>query len=195
MKNKIIILLLGVLGISIYSQTPIISPFTNLYDITQGAYLKDSNGNLNKFVGTWIGTFNNKTLIIYMKKFEMSQNSYLNDSLQEITYYEDCVSGRYKLIDNNGQILKDYSNDVDTNYSIAGGGMTWGINGSQLNGGYGEPENSFTFCDIIIKVDNATNPNSMSIYLYNKEFLEFRPNAVNIEFALPLGQEIILYKQ
>jgi hypothetical protein len=68
----------------------------------EGTYYKDLNDELLPYIGTWKGTFDNKTFIITFTKYK-DYNSMGN-------YYKDRLIGKYKMLDNNGaQLYSTYS--------------------------------------------------------------------------------------
>ena len=64
MKNIITILLL-LITFSCKSQ---IYPLRTYTDVPDNSYLKDTNNELNDYIGTWKATWNNKTIFIYISK-------------------------------------------------------------------------------------------------------------------------------
>nr|WP_033959641.1 DUF6705 family protein [Psychroserpens jangbogonensis] len=64
MKRNIIFLSLIVTVFACKAQTPVVSLDTYYQDTVEGAYFKDLNNELNKFVGTWVYNDGNTTLVI-----------------------------------------------------------------------------------------------------------------------------------
>ncbi|WP_230032418.1 DUF6705 family protein [Chryseobacterium sp. Bi04] len=77
---------------------------------TAGAYYKDLDNELSPFVGTWKGTFQDKTFIITFYKIK-----YYN-SLSD--YFQDSIIGKYKLLDSNGSELYSTYNLADNKAKI-----------------------------------------------------------------------------
>jgi len=115
------------------AQTPVLSINTHDYGYTNGAYYKDINNDLNKFIGTWKYTNGTTTLTITLQKKVMLQNT-----LDSLNFYEDILVGEYKYVENGvekintlsqlsqswgaykynitGNILKNNNNRVDTSF-------------------------------------------------------------------------------
>ena len=74
MKNLFLIIILFTLTISCKAQTYPLRTFTQ---IPQNAYLKDTNNELQYYVGTWKGSWNNKTIYITLKKITNQYNTNL----------------------------------------------------------------------------------------------------------------------
>lgn len=97
MKNIITILLILVTNI-VFSQTYPLNTLAG--DIPDNAYIKDLNGDLDPYVGTWKGIWEGKTLILQFKKIK----DYTNGSHP---YYKDRIFGERKIIASNGTIEID----------------------------------------------------------------------------------------
>ena len=105
MKNTILIISLLV----IYSckaqiqQSQNIIPIENYLnypnDIPDETYLKDVNHLFDKFIGTWVGTFNNKN-------YEITIQQYLYQSNIRPILIDELLL-RYKVTDINGNVLAD----------------------------------------------------------------------------------------
>ena len=91
-----------------------IFPLRTYTQIPQQGYLKDTNNELQDYVGTWYGSWNNKTILISITK---KINQY--DSV--LKYYKDFLIGKFKVTDSNGNILFDNTNLSDDNAKITGG--------------------------------------------------------------------------
>jgi hypothetical protein len=93
MKN---IFLITILSFAIFNcKAQVISlTTTNYYNIPNGGYVKDLDGVLNPFIGTWKWTNGNSEFTIVFVKKEMYNASGLNN------YYEDTIMGGYKYIEN-----------------------------------------------------------------------------------------------
>ncbi|WP_028123626.1 DUF6705 family protein [Epilithonimonas tenax] len=112
MKN-IFLLILFIITISCNAQTYPLRTFTQ---VPENAYLKDTSNELQYYEGVWKGSWNNKTIYIAFKKV----NKQYNDVLK---YYEDNLIAKFKVLDNNGNILFDNTNLADTKAKIDGGGF------------------------------------------------------------------------
>ncbi|HEX7868571.1 MAG TPA: DUF6705 family protein, partial [Chryseobacterium sp.] len=97
-------------------------------DIPINGYYKDLNGELNKYVGVWKGTWNGKIIYLDLKKVK-----YYYDGNHP--YYRDEILGERKVIGQNGPIEIDrISNFSNTEPEISG-----------LFGMYNNPNKSFLF--------------------------------------------------
>ena len=90
MKTIILIALITT-TLACKAQSPIININDRQTEITDNAYVKDINNELDKYTGTWIYTSGNTSLTI---KFEKKIQVYNDD------WYEDIIVGEYKYIEN-----------------------------------------------------------------------------------------------
>ncbi|MFY1046841.1 DUF6705 family protein [Chryseobacterium sp. GP-SGM7] len=95
-------------------QTTITVPFRT-YNIQNKEcyYFKDTHNELPEYEGTWKGTWNNKTLVI---SFTKMTNIY-SDALE---YNRDYLAGKFKTLDNNGNILFNNLNLQNNEAKIRG---------------------------------------------------------------------------
>lgn len=75
-------------------------PLNYKEDVPDGAYYKDINGDLDKYLGLWKGEWNGKTLYLELKKVKTFSSGYP-------AYYKDRILGERKIIDANGNIEID----------------------------------------------------------------------------------------
>ncbi len=80
-------------------------------DVPDGGYIKDVHHLLDKYEGTWVGSFDNKTYKIVINK--------VVDSYLEIQ--EDKLLLRYKITDENGNVIANTINLPDENRLIVEG--------------------------------------------------------------------------
>jgi hypothetical protein len=90
-------------------------PLNTYSDVPNDAYIKDINNELVPYVGTWNGTWNNKTLSVQFKRIKKYQN-YDNNN----PYYQDVLIGKFKVSDSSGNILFDNTNLPDNDTKIDG---------------------------------------------------------------------------
>lgn len=83
------------------AQTPIIDIGDKYTELVDGAYLKDVNNQLDKFVGTWVYTNGNTSLTITFQK----KTQVYNDS-----WYEDLLVGEYKYVEDGVEKINTLSN-------------------------------------------------------------------------------------
>ncbi len=89
MKNIILIALI-IVTFACKAQSPIIDIADRQTELVDGAYLKDVNNELDKFVGTWLYTNGNTSLTITFQKKVQVQSR----------FYSDILVGEYKYIEN-----------------------------------------------------------------------------------------------
>jgi len=95
-----------------------IYPLTTTDDVPSNAYIKDINNNLPAYAGTWKGSWNGKTFIINLKKIK-----YYNTLLEENSYYQDLLVGKFQVKDFESKILFDNMSISDNESKIKGGRM------------------------------------------------------------------------
>ena len=80
------------------AQNPIYPITIERHNIPDGAYLKDTNNDLDKFVGTWQYTQGNNEFTVVVQKVIQKFNS---------KYYEDILVAGFKSVQN-GIVIADY---------------------------------------------------------------------------------------
>ncbi|HBV13799.1 DUF6705 family protein [Chryseobacterium carnipullorum] len=106
MKN-IFLIALSIITISCNAQ---IYPLdTSPSDIPNNAYIKDTNNELDKYVGLWKGIWSGKTLYLELKKVKTS-SSIPGDTHP---YYKDRIIGERKVIGSNGTVEIDRISNFD----------------------------------------------------------------------------------
>ncbi|MDX1318361.1 DUF6705 family protein [Bizionia paragorgiae] len=90
MKNIILIVLM-IVTFTCKAQSPIVDIADRQIDLVDGVYLKDVNNELDKFIGTWLYTNGNTSLIV---KFQKKTQVYSGK------YYRDILVGEYRYIEN-----------------------------------------------------------------------------------------------
>ena len=106
MKSVIIFLVITSLSIGCKAQKPpqqlpipieeMVDYMNNDIEIPDGTYFKDINNVLDKYVGTWVGVYDNKTYEFQLVEFT---DSYLG-------ILEDKILMRYKITDSNGNVIE-----------------------------------------------------------------------------------------
>lgn len=79
---------------------------TNIDDIPKNAYLKDTNNELDKYVGVWKGQWDGKTLYLDLRKLKYYYKG-------NYPYYMDKIFGERKIIDANGNVEIDRISNFD----------------------------------------------------------------------------------
>ncbi|MCT4697565.1 DUF6705 family protein [Tenacibaculum haliotis] len=123
MKKIIFIIATLFVIISCKAQIIAVEDFENYnQELPDGAYIKDVNNVLDKYIGTWKGTYNNKNYEFIVQK--VTKNNI------DLKYKHDKLLMRYKITDSNGTELANTLNLPNENYYV--------INGSYLasSGGY-----------------------------------------------------------
>ncbi len=104
MKN--IFLIIATIAISVFYKGQEYPLNTGVYDIPDNAYLKDTNNELDKYVGVWKGEWNGKTLFLEFRKIK-----YYNEGNHP--YYKDRIFGERKIIGSNGTVEVDRISNFD----------------------------------------------------------------------------------
>jgi hypothetical protein len=91
MKNIIILIIAIVLTIECNAQSKVVNIMTPTNRTVDGAYYKDTDNDLDAFVGTWVYTDGNTSLkIIFVKELKYYDGK----------NYEDLLIGEYQYIEN-----------------------------------------------------------------------------------------------
>lgn len=96
----------------------------------ENTYYKDLNNDLDPYLGTWKGTFENKTFIITFSKYKNF------NSLFE--YYKDRLAGKYKMLDSNGNELYSTYNLTDEDAKVTSLGFVGPNNLNKLSLSFGD---------------------------------------------------------
>lgn len=119
MKNKILIVISILLFQISFAQE---YPLDYKDDVPNGAYYKDMNNELSKYVGLWKGTWMGKTVYLELRKVKTFNSG-------SPSYYKDRIIGERKIISSSGTVeidrISNFSND-DSEF--------WGINTNLKNG-------------------------------------------------------------
>ena len=78
-------------------------PIQNMYKhkgYSEGTYIKDVNNVLDKYVGTWKGTYDDKSYIFYVTKLTNNYNNFI-----QLTF--DLLLVRYTITDAGGNTIED----------------------------------------------------------------------------------------
>ena len=169
------------MGFSIFctAQTYPLRTFT---EIPENAYLKDTNNELPAYEGTW----DNKTIYITFKKVT---NKYDN----VFKYYRDYLIGKFKVLDNSGNILFDNTNLNDDNAKIFGSGFKKVDDKYSLI--FSDPDLCHTSGIININFTDPTKTKLNWKYFYRNEIVTVDCPYYNTEIPQPLPKEIVLTKQ
>ena len=109
MKKILILFALFLTVYKSFGQSPVLSLRDNFEGQIPGAYYKDTEGDFNKFVGTWKFQDGNKVFIIVFQKKTIYYNEFKNA-------YIDMLIGEYLYKDENGtELVNTLSNLSLTN--------------------------------------------------------------------------------
>lgn len=154
-------------------------------DIPDGAYIKDVNNKLAKFLGTWKGTYNSK---VYEFLIVKSTKEY-----SKLYFKLDRLLIRYKITDTNGVIIENTTSlEDDSMYTIKGNYLA--ETGTYVLSYQGRKSNCGQNGNIFISVF-GDNKDKMQLFLYPKgESYDCDDPRGFVEQILPTD-EIILTKQ
>lgn len=115
MKKILFIIILLIVTISCKAQ---IYPLRTYYEIPENSYLKDTNNELQYYVGTWKCEWNNKITYIYVKKLT-------NKYISSVSEYRDILIAKYKVVTNSPNqlqpiVLFDNTTSSDENAVLLG---------------------------------------------------------------------------
>lgn len=157
MKNIILIGLIALSTLSCTAQIIAVESFNNYSnDLPDGAYIKDVNNVLGKFVGTWKGTYNNNN-------YEFRIVKYTQDNIN-LKYKEDLLLIRYKITDNNNTVIED-TTTLPNNSLFVINGDHYEANGTYVLTYQGKNYKCGQNGDLYISI-KATNPSKMGLGLY-----------------------------
>jgi hypothetical protein len=147
-------------------------------ELPNGAYIKDINNVLDKYVGTWKGTYN-------AKNYEFKIVKYTESNLQQsLNYKEDLLLMYYKITASNGSVIENTLNLPNTsNFSIKGSYLS--NNGSYVLDYIGLNSNCGQNGTIFISTYN--NDNKMRLGLYVNGELDFNCTTGAVEQVLPVN--------
>lgn len=184
MKNKFLIVLFFV-GIFCNAQQ-IFSLRPTETSLPEGSYQKDTNNELSEYEGTWMGTWNNKTVFVTFKKLTYQYNPYRK-------FYSDYLIGKFKIIDSNGSIIFDNTNISDEKAKIKGVNFRrWG---DKYALAYVDPDLCGTSGTIAIKfTDSSKIKLNWNLY-FGSNMINTDCQYYNTDIPDSLPEEIILTKQ
>ena len=174
----------------------VIIPLNNAHvEIPSGAYLMDTEYELNKYIGTWKYQNGNEVLIITLDK-------YLQHSFRG--YFKDILIGEYKYVDNNGVTIINTLPSMTANLSsplyheISGANFKYRLEYPKcleckegeirINSYFEDPERSYLSTAIIFRWINPTTIKA-KIYsdgmgLYPKDNSPTEVRVPQIEYTL-----------
>lgn len=81
---------------------------TSILDVPNGAYIKDTNNELNQYVGLWKSTWQGKTIYLDLRKIKRKSTDFNGDFV-----YIDTIYGERKIINANGIVEIDRITNFD----------------------------------------------------------------------------------
>ncbi|AYN01919.1 DUF6705 family protein [Chryseobacterium sp. 3008163] len=199
MKNTIIILFSLIINL-FFGQKPNLplTPTCPSYNIVplrtytdipedQCYYMKDTNNELAGYVGTWVGTWNNKTIYITFKKMTNQYYAFRK-------YYEDILIGKFKVVNSDGSILFNNIGLTDDNAKINGGGFQK-LYPNKYSMLYNDKDVCNTSGRIMIHFTDASKTQIEWQFSYNSMMIstDCQYHATGIPDVLPKG--VVLTKQ
>ena len=151
-------------------------------------YIKDINGTFNKYVGTWKGTYDNKTYEIIVTKITRSRNI-INIRIVKF----DALLIRYKITDSNGTVLVDTRSLPDDNPHVIYG-LVFTKEGTYKLGFIGTDNNLKNVGTVLIGINNG----KLGIFFYPNRLMapSGQPNYFpDKPYTFPLEKSIYLTKQ
>lgn len=198
MKNKILTIISVLLLQSAFGQK---YPLDYKDDVPDGAYYKDTNNELDKYVGLWKGSWMGKTLYLDLRKVKTCNPG-------TPSYYKDRIVGERKIISSSGTVeidrISNFSND-DSEF--------WGMNTNLKNGTqkmltFAPKNRCHKMADLIITgFNNSVDLNTgqltpqMTLHLeyqpsiYNEDCIHNNDVLVNGDFPINFPKDITLIKQ
>ena len=111
---KILILILCSIGPICFGQNDLVIPLqTRQNDIETGSYLKDTNKEFDRYLGTYEAIWENNKITLVIRKVEHDLRLYPDGTY----YYEDYLSANYIIENlNNNVILEDNFNNSNVSF-------------------------------------------------------------------------------
>jgi hypothetical protein len=160
MKKIIIVLSLAMITISCKAQQVI--PLEKLIeyrdsqsDIADGTYLQDVNGLLNKYIGTWKGTYDNKTITFIITKVKRNVRGVFIDELFI----------RYLLTSSTGAVIEDTRTLPDTDPLVIEGDYISNSKGYYVLNYYGRNTKCGQSGDLFISTSIKSDNKQLQVYL------------------------------
>ena len=189
MKNILILGIITLTALSCKAQIIPIENYINYIDAENGipdntTHIKDVNNLLNKFVGTWVGTYDSKSFEFQITK--VTQTSY--------GVMEDLLVVKHKITNSSGIVLEDTINGNDTSIGISSNYLA--RNGAYVLIYTGTEADCGQFGDIYISVGWNNSNNNMRLGLSPGRDIvtEECPNGIATQI-FPVDDGMTLVKQ
>lgn len=189
MKN-IIILFLALLAISCKSQIVSLETAAQCNEANPCPnfnYAKDINNTLNKYVGTWKGTYNGKT-------YEMKFNKSLYD---DMGFKRDRIKGRLRITTAGNlpvTVFDNFNEQDDAKTGFSGLGITADLQGYTLIFAGPVLEGCINHGTLSLRI-NPSTPNQMRIKYWSNNDIVVGECPSTFSQTFPEQQEIFLTRQ
>ncbi len=173
-----------------YAQSPILDYFTSPSSIPDGAYVKDLNNDLDKFVGTWQYVDGDTELTVVLTKEEQVYNG---------EYYQDKLKGRYKYIKDGVEIVNTLNNEYF--HSIITGVGLWDTNLNKIELSLTDPDKLRASYKLTLIRQFTVSGENLQWNLMQTGYYaghvpgESPPTAAELDQTIRLPKELILIKQ
>ncbi len=157
-------------------QSPISKP--------QNSYLKDTNNVLNKFVGIWKYSENEKQFTVIIQKAEM---------VKLINYYTDQLQGNYTYILNGNYIVNTITTNFSGKQSRLKGATLWEGDANKVTLFFYDPERPKMSCRVTLTYSNTNGVEKLHWDLKLTGYISSRDPNMNqaTDFRVPTNVELI----
>ena len=195
MKKILIILLLSNIFYSAFAQQACATfteiPLRTFTTIPQNEcyYLKDTQNELNDYVGTWKASWNDRTIYVYITK-QVKHYDWTGE------YYVDNLIIKFKTITNNGTVLFDNTYLPDAQVKIYG--LMFGKADDRYSLTYIDPDLCYTSGNVRINFINTAKTQLQWDYYQDKYEIDsdcFFYNYPEDQLPRPLPGSAIFIKQ
>lgn len=164
-------------------------PLRTYTDVPSNSYIKDLDNELLSYEGTWKGTWNGKTVWVYLKRYKR----YFTH-LENRPYYNDVLIGKFKIVDSNGAILFDNTGLPDSNTKIVGSRF-FSIPNVRYDLNYIDPDLCNTTANITINFTDSSKTQLNWVMNFDSNMITSACQYYNTAIPDSLPEEIILTKQ
>lgn len=194
MKKLIFTILATTIIFSCKAQSPIVG-LDAPYNTPEGAYYKDLNNELNKFIGTWKFTNANSELIIVLEK--RTQVHIMDD-------FYDILNGEYSYQNNGIEIVNTLPIDPSSDGNIGGSTIIddhsylscddCSLNERRFKLYFNDPERDYLNSNMVIRYMVGSNPEQILVTIYARHGAMLPAVDSPTEPRVPYG-EYLLTKQ
>ncbi|TYB69041.1 hypothetical protein ES676_14450 [Bizionia saleffrena] len=194
MKNLLNITIITLTILSCKAQSPIVGLDAS-YNTPEGAYYKDLDNELDKFIGTWKFTNNSSEFIFVLQKKVQIQIS--ND-------YYDILNGEYSYEENGIEIVNTLPIDANSDGNIGGSTIRddnnflscieCTPNERRVKLYFNDPEREYLNVNIVLRYLEGSNPPQMTATVYARHGAILPTENSPTETRVPYG-EYLMVKQ